>query len=261
VASLPRPAALGPPPDDSGLVPLLVGSEGTLAVITEAELNLLQRPKARGLLVPHFDSLRAALDAGGACLEFGPSAVELMDRMLIDLAREQRSLKSVMAAVRGRPEVLLMVEFSGPDPAEVSYRVHELQRRLGGVNGLTAAVPALDPTLRDPLWNLRRAAAALLYSLPRHRKPAAFAEDPAVSPERLPEFALRFREILWRHGTDGAYYGHASVGCLHIRPLLNLKDPADVTRMRRISEEVTDLVLEFAGSLSGEHGDGLARSE
>src|SRR6202044_104254 len=93
------------------------------------------------------------------------------------------------------------------------------------------------------------------------RKPVTFVEDTAVSPERLPEFVTRFREVLKRNGTDGAFYGHASVGCLHIRPLINLKDPGEVIRMRRISEEVTDLVMEFGGSLSGEHGDGLARSE
>ena len=106
--------------------PLLVGSEGTLAVVAEAELALVPRPKHRGLLVPQFASLAAALDALAACLELGPSAVELMDRMLIDLARNQRSLKDTMAAVRGRPEALLMVEFSSDDAADVSYRVHEL---------------------------------------------------------------------------------------------------------------------------------------
>ena len=94
-------------------------------------------------------------------------------------------------------------------------------------------MPALDPALRDPLWNLRRAAMPLLYGMPGDRKPVTFVEDCAVAPERLPEFAARFREILHRHGTDGAFYGHASVGCLHIRPVLNLHDPADVVTMRR----------------------------
>jgi FAD/FMN-containing dehydrogenase/Fe-S oxidoreductase len=243
------------------LVPLLVGSEGTLAVVAEAELGLVARPKHRGLLVPQFDSLAAALDALAVCLEFWPSAVELMDKMLIDLARQQRSLKGTMAAIRGRPEALLMVEFSSDDPADVSFRVHELQRRLGPAVGLVAAVPAIDAATRDPLWDLRRASLPLLYSLPGAGKPVTFVEDCAVSPERLPEFAARFREIFLRHGTDGAFYGHASVGCLHIRPVLNLHDPNDVVAMRRIMEDVTDLVLEFGGSLSGEHGDGLVRSE
>jgi FAD/FMN-containing dehydrogenase/Fe-S oxidoreductase len=243
------------------LVPLIVGSEGTLAVVAEAELNLVPRPKHRGLLVPQFNSLAAALDALAVCLELGPSAVELMDKMLIDLARQQRSLKDTMAAVRGRPEALLMVEFSSDDAADVSYRVHELERRLGPAVGLVAAVPALDAATRDPLWALRSSAVPLLGGMPGDRKPVTFVEDCAVAPERLPEFAMRFREIFLRHGTDGAFYGHASVGCLHIRPVLNFHDRSDVVTMRRIMEEVTDLVLRFNGSLSGEHGDGLVRSE
>ena len=243
------------------LVPLLVGSEGTLAVVAEAELSLVPKPKHRGLLVPQFATLRAALDALQACLELQPSAVELMDRMLIDLARNQRSLKDTMAAVRGKPEALLMVEFSGDDAAEVSYRVHELDRRLNGVNGLIASVPALEPELRDPLWALRSSAVPLLYGMTGDAKPVTFCEDAAVEPERLPEFASRFRDIFHKHGTDGAFYGHASVGCLHIRPVLNLHEASGVRAMRAIMEDVTDLVLEFGGSLSGEHGDGLVRSE
>jgi FAD/FMN-containing dehydrogenase/Fe-S oxidoreductase len=243
------------------LAPLLVGSEGTLAVVAEAELSLVPRPRHRGLLVPQFASLAAALDTLEACLEFEPSAVELMDRLLIDLAREQRGLRDTMAAVRGRPEALFMVEFSSDDSAEVSYRVHELDRRLRGVAGLTASVAALDPATRDPLWNLRRAALPLLFGMVGDRKPVTFVEDCAVAPKRLPEFAARFRDILHRHGTDGAFYGHASVGCLHIRPVLNLHEPADVRKMRAIMEDITDLVVEFGGSLSGEHGDGMARSE
>jgi FAD/FMN-containing dehydrogenase/Fe-S oxidoreductase len=243
------------------LVPVLVGSEGTLVVIAEAELALVPRPKHRGLLVPQFDSLGAALDALAMCLEFKPSAVELMDRMLIDLARQQRSLKDSMAAVRGHPEALLMVEFSSDDPSDVSFRTHELQRRLGPAVGLVASVPALGSGLRDPLWALRSSAVPLLWGMPGDRKPITFVEDCAVAPERLPEFAARFRELLQKHGTDGTFYGHASVGCLHIRPVLNLHDPNDVVTMRRIMEDVTDLVLGFNGSLSGEHGDGLVRSE
>jgi FAD/FMN-containing dehydrogenase/Fe-S oxidoreductase len=243
------------------LASLIVGSEGTLAFITEAELNVIPRPKARGLLVPHFDSLPASMDALAACLELGPSAVELIDKMILDLARENLVLKRQMAAVQGRPAVLLMVEFSGESEREVADCVAKMERRLQGVSGLTAMVRALDPAVREPLWDLRRAGMPLLLGLRGDRKPVTFIEDCAVAPEKLPEFVQRFRDTLKQHGTDGAFYGHASVGCLHIRPLLNLKDAADVKRMRQITEEITDLVLEYGGSLSGEHGDGLARSE
>jgi FAD/FMN-containing dehydrogenase/Fe-S oxidoreductase len=243
------------------VLPILVGSEGTLGFTTAAELALVPRPKHRALLVPHFDSLRSALDAVAACLEFGPSGVELIDSLLLTLARKQRSLKDTMAAVEGEPEALLMVEFQGDDAGEVRSRVFRLKDRLREVSGLTAAVPAIDPALRDPLWSMRSAAAPLVYGIPGDRKPIAFVEDCAVDPARMPEFATRFRELLLRHGTDGAFYGHASVGCLHIRPMLDLKRPAEVAVMRRISEEVVALTREFGGSLSGEHGDGLARSE
>ncbi len=262
------PSVQGPPEGNgghglkgAGLVPLVVGSEGTLAVVTEAEVALVPRPAVRGLLVPQFASLRAAMDALAACLEGRPSAVELMDEMLLDLARGNLSLKDTMAAVEGRPAALFMVEFSGDDEAEVADRIERLRRRLRDAPGVTAVVTALDPALRNPLWNLRSAAVPLLLGVPGDRKPVAFVEDTAVAPEHLPEFVARFQEVLRRHGTSGSFYGHASVGCLHIRPVLNLKDGEDVARMRRIMEDVSDLVLEFGGALSGEHGDGLARSE
>lgn len=244
-----------------GLHQLVTGSEGTLAVIAEAELNLVPRPKARGLVVPHFTSLAAALDALAACLEAGPSAVELIDSLLIELAAKNLALRDIMRFVVGTPAALLMVEFSGSDAAEVSSRVHDLQRKLSSFPGVSAVVPAVDAPTHAALWSLRVAGLPLLHGMAGDRKPVTFCEDPAVAPDRLPAFAAKFRQVLANHGTTGAFYGHASVGCLHIRPLMNLHDPADVAKMRRIMEDVTDLVLEFGGSLSGEHGDGLVRSE
>lgn len=246
---------------DRGLLPLVVGSEGTLAVLTEAELNVVPRPRARALAVIHFASLTAAMDALAACVEFGPSAVELLDQMLLDVTRNNLALRDAVAMIGGRPAAVYMVEFFGDTPAEVADKVEKLQRRLREVPGVLAVQPALDPARRDALWTFRSAAAGLLQGLYGDRKATTFVEDAAVAPARLPEFVGRFQAILDRHGTSGAYYGHASVGCLHIRPVLNLKDAADVTRMRLIAEEVCDLVVEFGGALSGEHGDGLVRSE
>lgn len=244
-----------------GLHQLIVGSEGTLGVVTEAELALVHRPKVRGLVIPHFASLAAAMDAVQVCLDSQPSAVELMDQMLLDLARENLGLKDTMTAIQGRPAAVFMVEFSSDESAEVVDRAEKLERRLKQVSGVTSIVSAHDPVPRNALWNLRIAAVPLLLGIPGDQKPTTFVEDTAVAPERLPEFVARFKELLHRHDTDGSFYGHASVGCLHIRPVLNLKDKADVVRMRKITEDVTDLVLEFNGALSGEHGDGLARSE
>jgi Fe-S oxidoreductase len=166
-----------------------------------------------------------------------------------------------MRAFSGRPQAVFLVEFQGDDPARVADSADRLARRLRGTPGLVDCTLALDPARRDPLWDLRRAAMPLLYGMPGDRKPVTFVEDTAVPPAALPEFVARFRALLRGHGTDGAFYGHASVGCLHIRPVLNLKDQGDVARMRRIAADVTDLVLAFGGALSGEHGDGLARSE
>jgi FAD/FMN-containing dehydrogenase/Fe-S oxidoreductase len=251
----------GTPGAPAGLHQLIVGSEGTLAVVTDIEVDLVPKPACRGLLVPHFASLAGAMDALAACLEFQPSAVELMDQMLLDLARNNLLLKDAMTAVQGRPAALFMVEFSGDYEREVAGRVDKLCKRLHGVQGITALVPAVDASLRNPLWNLRSAAVPLLLGVPGDRKPVTFIEDTAVAPAQLPDFVARFQEILKRHGTTGSFYGHASVGCLHIRPVLNLKSSEDLYRMRRITEDVTDLLLQFGGALSGEHGDGLARSE
>lgn len=243
------------------LLPLIVGSEGTLAVVAEAELALVPRPAFRGLLLVQFNSLTASLDALAACLETQPSAVELLDAKLIELAARNLALKDSMALIRGHPAALLMIEYQSDDAGEIRAKIERLDQRLGSFPGVTGRVPAMNSPAYRLLWNLRSSAVPLLFGTPGDRKPVTFVEDTAVAPEQLPEFATRFREILHRHGTDGAFYGHASVGCLHVRPLLNLHDSADVQRMRRIADEVTDLVLEYKGSLSGEHGDGLARSE
>ena len=257
----PGPLRASAQQSSSGLHQLIVGSEGTLGVILEAELNLVPKPKVVGLLIPQFATLAAAVDAVAICLELQPSAVELMDHMLIELARQNLSLRDTAATLTGTPEAVLMVEFSGDDFGFVTNRIRKLQTRLQGMPGLIAMLPAIEASQRQPLWNLRNAAVPLLLGIPGDRKPVTFIEDTAVAPQHLPKYVARFREILKKHGTDGTFYGHASVGCLHIRPVLNIKDAADLTRMRRITEDVTDLVLEFGGSLSGEHGDGLARSE
>jgi FAD/FMN-containing dehydrogenase/Fe-S oxidoreductase len=245
----------------ASLLPLLVGSEGTLGIVTEAELGLLRRPTARGLVVPHYHSLAAALDSLADCLEAGPSAVELLDSLLVTLAAENLALRDVMRLIHGRPASLLMVEISGDDQMEVASRVQKLKSKLEGGLGVTHVATALDDATRDLLWNLRSAGSPLLYGLHGARKPITFVEDAAVEPAKLPEFVARFREVLRKHGTDGAFYGHASVGCLHIRPMLDLRDAGDVMRMRQIMVDISDLVLSFGGSLSGEHGDGMVRSE
>ncbi len=243
------------------LAELVAGSEGTLALIQEAEVRLVKKPRFRGLLVPHFSSIQAALESLETCLAIRPSAVELMDEMILRLARQNLALQRRMELIEGIPAALFMVEVAGDDPIDLGARLDQLERQLRGRPGVTALIRTLDEDQREPLWRLRESGLPLLMGLPGDRKPVTFVEDTAVSPEKLPGFVAAFQQIMQEHGTHGAIYGHASVGCLHIRPVLDLHQQSDVQVMRKISTAVTQLVMQHGGSLSGEHGDGLARSE
>jgi FAD/FMN-containing dehydrogenase/Fe-S oxidoreductase len=248
------------PGADFNLAKLIVGAEGSLACVTEALVHLVPLPARRGVVVLEFDSLTAAVASIGPVLACRPSAAEILDGQIIRLAEKSLEYRHYLDFVTGRPESLLLVEFSGESDDEVRRQADDCCAQLRGQRGLQNVMQALDPKLCDHIWACRKATMPLLYAIPGLRKPIAFVEDAAVDPARLPEFVARFRDILARAGTDGAFYGHASVGCLHIRPLLNAADRGDLARLEQISRDVCDLVLEFHGAMSGEHGDGLARS-
>ena len=239
---------------------LITGSEGTLATITEAEVDLIDLPPFRGLVALHFSTLTHAIDAVETIIECQPSAVELIDQLIIQLASRSFQYRSYLDFVVGTPEALLIVEFSGDNSSGVEDEIKNLENRLYQTPGLDTIVRAVEAEKRDHIWRCRKAGVPLLLSIPGARKPVAFVEDTAVNPAQLPEFVSRFRAILKQFGTEGAFYGHASVGCLHIRPMLDLTKHTEVDLLSAISEAVCDLVIEFGGSLSGEHGDGLARS-
>jgi FAD/FMN-containing dehydrogenase/Fe-S oxidoreductase len=242
------------------LARLIVGAEGTLATVTEAKVHLIPLPRERGIVVLHFESLDDSCAALAATLELQPSAVEFIDKMIVDMARKSLEYRNYLDFVVGEPESLIIVEFSGDSREDVEGRCNTLVSRLQGQRGLYHVLPAMEPGLRDHIWACRKASLPLLMAIPGQRKPVAFVEDTAVNPAVLPEFVRRFRAILHNHGTDGAFYGHASVGCLHIRPLVDAASRNDLQMLERISHQVADLVLEFGGAMSGEHGDGLARS-
>ena len=250
------------PGAEFNLAKLIVGAEGTLGCVTEATLHLVPLPARRGLVVLHFSSLAAAVGCIGAVLECRPSAAELLDGQSPSSGWRKRvlNIETISDFVVGRPETLMLVEFSDESDEAVRRRAKELTDRLNGFAGLEHVLLALEPALCDHVWACRKAALPLIYGIPGLRKPLAFVEDTAVDPSRLPEFVARFREIIARAGTEGAFYGHASVGCLHIRPLLDPANRDDLTRLETISREVCNLVIEFGGAMSGEHGDGLARS-
>ncbi len=243
-----------------GLHRLAVGSEGTLVVVVEMKMRLVPRPKHTALDVVHYATLEEALESSPDLLTTGPYAVELTDKLILDLARQNIEQRQRMGFVQGDPAAIMLVEYAGESEAEVRAKVEALEslrarRRIG-----YAAHQAFDPAEQQSIWKLRKAGLGLLLGMKGEKKAIAFVEDTAVDPAKLPEFIARFRAILGRHDAAAGYYGHCSVGCLHIRPLINLKDAAEIRKMQRIAEEITALVLEFGGALSGEHGDGRARS-
>lgn len=248
------------PTADMNLAHLVVGAEGTLACVTEALVELVSRPKVRAILALHFETLTDSVGSINRLLTFNPSAVELFDGKIVEMARGSLEYRSYLDFVVGNPESLVLTELSGESESEVADAAHRLKQELRDQPGLTHTLLALDPQQCEHIWACRKAAHPLLMGVPGARKPIAFVEDTAIDPPRMPEFVERFREILSANGTDGAIYGHASVGCLHIRPMLDTRDREDVERLKRISEEVCDLVIEFGGAMSGEHGDGIARS-
>jgi FAD/FMN-containing dehydrogenase len=248
------------PGADFNLAKLIVGGEGGLGIVTDALVHLLPLPSVRVILVLHFDSMERAVASVGAILSCEPSAAELLDGLVLQLAEKSLEYRNYLDFIVGHPQSLVLVEFNGETRDEVQAKADALVEKLHGQPGLYHVFPALDKEACDHVWACRKASLPLLLGVPGMRKPVAFVEDGAVSPEHLPRFVARFREIMARHQTEGAFYGHASVGCLHIRPMLDLREPVDIDRLQKISQEVCDLVLEFDGAMSGEHGDGLARS-
>jgi FAD/FMN-containing dehydrogenase/Fe-S oxidoreductase len=252
-------APLAPPIEAFNPASLLVGSEGSLGLITRARLKLTARPKARAVLVSHYRSLRDALLGNAVLMTTGPAASELMDGMLLGLAQQQLAISRLMGFLQGQPQAVVLTEYFGESLAEVQAKLSAGAKALDG-QGLSYAHPGFtDADQMARIWQVRKAGLPLLLGLPGAQKPVAFVEDTAVDPARLVEYVDRFDEIVRSHGTTAAYYAHASVGCLHIRPLLDLRNADDVSKMEALSAEVSDLVVEFGGSMSGEHGDGLAR--
>ena len=242
------------------LARLIVGSEGTLAVIAGAEVKVVPIPRAQGLVILSFATIPAALDRLGEIISTGPSAVEMVDRMMLDLAAANADYARSLTFSEGRPDAVLAAQFYADSPEELADRAEDLARRFRGTPGVLGVRQTLTDSAKDDFWKIRKAGVSLLMGMVGDSKPVAFVEDTAVDPAHLPAFHARFAAILAAHDTVGACYGHADVGCLHIRPVINVKTVEGVEKLRSIAREVSDLVVEFGGSMSGEHGDGLARS-
>ncbi len=255
-----RPVGWPDEPWRFNLARLIVGSEGTLAVVNAADLKLVPLPPAQGLVVLSFATIAAALDRLAEIVATGPVAVEMLDRMILDLAADQPSFAGKLDFAAGRPEAVLAAQYYADTADELAARADDLARLFEGRPGVLGIRKSLTDAAKDDFWKVRKAGLSLLMGVVGDTKPVAFVEDTAVAPARLPEFYERFRAIVARHGTHAACYGHADVGCLHIRPMLNMKTHRGVEQLRAIAREVAGLVVEFGGAMSGEHGDGLARS-
>jgi FAD/FMN-containing dehydrogenase len=239
---------------------LVVGSEGTLAAIHQAKVRIEPRPAATALCVVHFSDIVESIRATDFILPFKPSAIELVDDLILNLARGSLELSRQMDFISGSPAAILLVEFYGENESELRSRIEALEDTLQRERLGYAYVRSFDSADQARIWKLRKAGLGLLLGMKGERKPIAFVEDCAVDPSKLSEFFVRFREVIHKYDTTAGYYGHASVGCLHIRPLINTKSRREIQVMKDMTDEIADLVIEFGGGMSGEHGDGLARS-
>jgi FAD/FMN-containing dehydrogenase/Fe-S oxidoreductase len=252
-------ALLGPEPN---LSHLLVGSEGTLAFFTELELELSPLPAHRALGVCHFPRFHDAMVATQELVALGPVAVELVDRTIIEASREMPEFApTVKKYVQGEPDALLLVEFAGEDVARLEQQLAELEARMAELGYPGSTVRVTGAAAQADVWALRSAGLNIVSNVRGDSKPVSIIEDCAVPLEHLAEYTEKLTQLFARHGTRGTWYAHASVGCLHVRPVLNMKSDVDVVKLRAIAEEAFALVRAYKGSHSGEHGDGIVRSE
>lgn len=251
-----RPAGNGINPEA-----ILCGSEGTLGIIAAATLNLLPLPKCKGMIAVHYDDLLASLASVPSILKHGPSAVELVDKFILDATKTNSAMARRRWFLEGDPQAILIVEFYADDEAVLSRRLDRLSADLKS-QGIGYAWPIItEPTQQVDVWELRNAGLGLLMSTPGDVQSYAFVEDTAVDPARLHDYIKRFNEILAEEGVEQAgCYAHASVGCLHMRPMLNLKTKQGRDGLHRIGDRISSLAIEYGGTMTAEHGDGIVRS-
>jgi FAD/FMN-containing dehydrogenase/Fe-S oxidoreductase len=248
---------------DSGAVnlgKLMVGSEGTLCIVTEATVSLEPVPPAKSLALLTYEGLLDAMEDVTAILEHDPAAVEVLDEPLLDLAKDQAEYQETVAMLPEGTRVFLLVEFYAESDAAAREKVAGLiEDRVGDI--AFDAVEAHDPAIQDALWEFRKAAAAILLSRTSDEKHWPFIEDIAVPPEHLPKYVDDFRAILDDTDTSGSFYAHAGPGCIHVRPLVSTKTEAGLETFETIADRATDLAVKYGGAVSGEHGDGRARTQ
>ncbi len=243
------------------LAHLLVGAEGTLAFTRSLKLQLQPLPRHKVLGVVNFPTFRAAMQAAQHIVKLGPTAVELVDRTMIELSRANPAFRpTIEAALIGQPEAILLVEFAGEDHAFLTRQLSVLTELMGDLALPGSVVRMQDETAQKALWEVRKAGLNIMMSLKGDGKPVSFIEDCAVPLEHLADYAQALTDVFAKHGTRGTWYAHASVGTLHVRPILDMRRDGP-QKMRAIADEAAALVRRFKGAYSGEHGDGLCRGE
>ncbi|KQP41659.1 FAD-binding and (Fe-S)-binding domain-containing protein [Methylobacterium sp. Leaf106] len=244
------------------LAHLLVGSEGTLAATTSVTLKLSRLPTHRVMGVCHFPSFRSAMETTKVIVDLDPVAVELVDNNVLVLGADIPMFRATLADItRGTPNCLLLVEFAGDDRDALLADLRRLDACMADNGHVDAVVEVPEPVRQKSVWEVREACLNIMMSMKGDAKPVSFIEDCAVPLEHLADYTDAVTEVFTRHGTRGTWYAHASVGCLHVRPILDMKQGGDVAKMRAIAEAASEQVRRFKGSYSGEHGDGISRSE
>lgn len=245
----------------ANLAHLLVGSEGTLAHSRQITLKLAPLPAHKTLGVVNFPTFYQAMDTAQHIVKLKPVAVELVDRTMIDLSMENPAFRPVIEqALVGQPRAILLVEFAGESRDAQHAQLDRLAELMADLGLPGSVVKMTDAGAQKALWEVRKAGLNIMMSMKGDGKPVSFIEDCAVPLEHLAEYTRRLTDVFHRHETEGTWYAHASVGTLHVRPILDMRRDG-ATRMREIAEEAAALVREYKGAYSGEHGDGLCRGE
>ena len=244
------------------LASLMVGSEGTLGFFTRIKLKLHRILKHRVGAICHFERFHDSMEMSRFIVELGPTAVELVDRKMLELARDIPAFRATLDRhVMGKPDAILLVEFAGDELPPLLESIGRLEELMADHGYPGSVVRTIDAKPQADMTAVRKAGLNIMMSMKGDGKPISFIEDCAVPLEDLAEFTDRLTNLFHRHGTEGTWYAHASVGCLHVRPILNMKEESGARKMRAIAEEAFAIVKEYKGSHSGEHGDGLSRSE
>ncbi len=239
---------------------LIVGSEGTLGIVTQVKLRIAKRPKVTGFCVLFYDDMIAGMDCIDEILAYSPFSVEMIDHHIIEMGVRAPALKGKTQWLKGSPEAIFVVEFQGETLDKVNSQVENFRQNISKEASGYHQDSLYDPESMNNIWAMRKAGLGLLLSKRTYSRAIAFIEDITVAPQMLASFIKAFKSLLVKYGKDAGIYGHVGSGCMHIRPYIDLRNPEDLKIMKTIMLEVTDLLIDHGGALSGEHGDGYIRS-